>query len=490
MKNIKFYFKKHWEILLLVAFWAAFILVYSFRILQFPIFEDEAELLFVSEKVMANPIRNLFELMRYGPLPALSWLVATASAFTKDTLLGGRLLNVFLASSLIIWAYLIKKFYNLPTRFFVFSSLLLMFSPILLLNSRVAIWGTPVMVFSTWCAYFFLMVLKRPNPINSFFFALLLIFSFLIKFTSFFILPGLLVLLAIKFLNKANRKNIYLILKTVLISILVFGMFIYSFRTSVIGDVGSSLITNVSPAGILAKIRHNIWLYINWFGIYYPLFPIYAVSSVYAFSKYRKEKSFDLIMVLSIWFVVASAMMILFNRFFYPRHVLIMLLPMMIITAYSLRRVPLVLSASLVTIIVILRLFLFKDILVDYFRADIAKEDRFQYFEDYTSGVNVDDISQYLMDLSNGKPIVVWLDGSWVMEYGLRRGLRSEDNVVFKSFVDFQEGSPGPPKKIAADPQGVNYVIVNKREPPNIKSFTLVKEFSWDGHKRQYLYRI
>ena len=79
--------KRYKEILLPGFFWAIFIVIYSYRVLHFPIFEDEAELLLISERVLADPVRNLFLLMRYGPLPALSWLVAAMSAVTRDSLL-------------------------------------------------------------------------------------------------------------------------------------------------------------------------------------------------------------------------------------------------------------------------------------------------------------------------------------------------------------------------------------------------------------------
>lgn len=489
MKKIISYLRKNWETPLLIIFWVVFVLIYTYRLSRFPIFEDEAELLLISGKVLESPANNLFLLMKFGPLPALSWFVAVFSFFTKDTLLGGRLLNVVLASTLLFWSYFITKFYKFPKRFFVFSSLLITFSPILLLNARVALWDTAVLVFSAWYLYSFLLVLKKPNLLNTLTLCFLLVFSFLIKFTSFFAIPGILLLVVLKFAKKEDVKKITKTTIPILLSFAVFISLVYSFRTPIIDDAASSFIAHSSPGDIFRKIHQNIWLYINWLKVYYSFYILYLISFVHTLLRYKLKKSPPIIGLLFIWFLVSSLMMISFNRFFYPRHILILVLPIMIITSYFLLQLPKAVSGGIVVLAIILRILLFRDILTNYFRADLAKEDRFQYFEDYTSGVNVEDISGYLLKLSEYGRIVVWLDGSWVMEYGLRRNIQNNKNVVFKSFVEYDEGRLGKPQKIVSDPFGVNYVIVNKREPTNIKALKLVKEFSWGGHKHQYLYR-
>lgn len=489
MKRIFTYLEKRWEIFALLVFWVGFILVYSYHITDFPIFEDEAELLLISERVLANPAKNLFLLMRYGPLPALSWLVAAISMFTKDTLLGGRLLNVLLASTLVFWSYLITKLYKLPKRFFIFSSLLITFSPILLLNARVALWDTAVMVFSAWYIYFFLLFFKKPSAANIALLFVFLLFSFLIKFTSFFALPGLLLLSGAAFLKKSKRVPIK-IFGVIALSVIVFVLLIYSNKTLVVGDAASSFITSSSPVAVISKIRHNIWLYMNWLTVYYRFYPLYLVAFGYTLFTYKLKKTPEVMGLLSVWFVVSSLMMVSFNRFFYPRHILILVLPIMITTSYFLIKIPSAVSVLIVGLIIVSRIFLFRDIVVNYFNAEIAKEDRFQYFEDYTSGVNVDEISTYIARLAKDKPTVVWLDGSWVMEYGLRRELKEVENITFKSYVAFGKQGFGQPEKVVADSGGVNYVIVNRVDPPNVKSLTQIAEFSWLGHRRQYLYRI
>lgn len=79
----------------------------------------------------------------------------------------------------------------------------------------------------------------------------------------------------------------------------------------------------------------------------------------------------------------------------------------------------------------LLRSLLTWDILTAVAQADIACEDRFVYFEKNTS--------------------TVWLNGSWVMEYGLRRAIDGSANINPRSFRLGDKFLPHEPMPVFAD---------------------------------------
>lgn len=484
--------KKRIGLIILFLFWITFILIFTNHLTKFPIFEDEAINLLLSERLFNDPSKNFFIFMRHGFLPTLGWLVFLARFFIKDSLLAGRLVNVLLASSLFPWLYLIRQEYKLSTRFFILSSTLFLFSPILFLNSRVTLFDTSVMVFSAWLLYFFVLVLKKPKPIFQILFFVVFLFCLLIKFTSLFILPSLVYLFLVAY-KKTKKIVVYkrqIIL--LLFALVCFVLIIFPFYHLVSGDLGTGLVFNLNIGAILTRIYHNFWLFLNWSNVYYPSLPLSILFFLILILDKQMVRGKDFMVALLVWFMVSLLTMVLFNRFYYPRHILVLLVPLTTIPIFILQRYSLKVSAIIVVFLVLMRLVLFGNLMFDttFTKAEIAKEDRFQYFEDYTSGIEIDNIGKYLSEKATGKKIVVWLDGSWVMEYGVKRILRNNPNVEFKSFVDFESGRFGIPGKVSKDSSKPSYAIVNKYRPLNLKDLVLEKEFSWMGYHPVYLYKI
>lgn len=492
MRKVAFFIKNRIGIITLFLFWTAFILIFTNRLVNFPIFEDEAINLFLSERLFNNPLGNFFTFMNHGFLPTLGWLIFPVRFLISDSLLAGRLLNVLLASSLFFWLYLVMKEYKFPVRFFVLSSVLLLFSPILYLNSRVALFDTPVMIFSVWSLYLFALVIKRPKFVYEIVFFVVFLLCLLIKFTSLFILPSLFFLWFINYRKTKNFPKSKRQLLLLLFTLVSFILIIFPFRTFIFGDLETGLVFNLNAGLMLARVYHNFWLFLNWSNVYYPSLPLSILFIIITVLNKSKTRGKNFFKALLIWFFVSLLTMILFNRFYYPRHILILLIPLSVIPIYVLQSYSLTVSATIVAFIVLIRLFLFGSLMFDktFTKAEIAKEDRFQYFEDYTSGVEVDNVGKYLSGKAGNNKIVIWLDGSWVMEYGLRRALKNNPNIEFNSFVDFESGRFGIPGKVTRDINKVGYVVVNRYRPTNLKDLTLEKEFSWMGYHPTYLYKV
>ena len=107
---------------ILIFFWIIFVATHLINILQFPIFEDEAEYLLLAQQVFNNPIHDLFIYSLNGVLPMFGWLVSIFMIFIHDSLLAGRLLNVLLASTLVFWIDMIASLYKFNNIFGLCSS--------------------------------------------------------------------------------------------------------------------------------------------------------------------------------------------------------------------------------------------------------------------------------------------------------------------------------------------------------------------------------
>lgn len=474
--------------------WILFTLIYTYRLTRFPIFEDEAIHLLMAERLFNNLWSNFFLYMQHYFLPGFGWLMLPIRFFVKDSLLAGRLLNVLLASSLFFWLYLVGKRFKLPIRFFVLSSVLLLFSPILFLNSRLALLDTSVMVLSAWSLYFLILILKNPKPFNLFLFFFVLLTLLLTKFTSFLIFPSLIYLFLLDY-RKTGKLSKYKYHALIFFLVLVSFFLIirpYLFRVSDVLKTG--LVFSLGIGDILARVRQNFWLFLNWSKIYYPLLPLSAVCFITLLLGRQKFKGRELMTALLIWFITSLTIMVCFNRFYYPRHILMLLIPLQVIPVFVLLKYPLKTSVFFTLLGVFVSIALFADLVFDttFTKAEMANEDRFQYFEDYTSGININDIAVFLSGRAVENPnekVTVWLDGSWVMEYGLRRALKSVSNIEFRSFVDFESQRFAILGKVIKDNK-LTYVVVNRYRPVNMRDLSLEKEFSWGGYHPEYVYVI
>lgn len=404
-----------------------FISLHLIDLKSFPLFEDETMFLLLAGEIVKDPINNFFIFSESGLMPMFGWLVALATSLTKDSLVAGRSVNIFLACSLIIWVAKFAKLYHLPNTFFYLASILVLFSPVLLLNSGIALLDTSVLVFTAWYLYFTIKSLQ--NPIKSNFIGLLisLLLAVFTKATAFFGFPvaGTLLLIAYK-TGKADRVNIFKIAGIYVTAVFIMGITLWSYFPFIFNDSGSSSITNLHLSEIIGKISNNIWLTLHWSWIYYGHFTLLLIPFIFYFKKLKFKTVY---FIALIWLLASVLPMVIFNRFYFPRHTLLFLTPLVIIIAGVLSELPRKIGFIFFLIILIFRAELSLEATKATHQTKLALEDKFVYFENYTSGSTISEISAFLEDLSADQPIIVYLDGSYVMEYGLRQRLANNSNI-------------------------------------------------------------
>lgn len=477
---------------IILLFWIIFILVYSVNILKFNIFEDEAQYLLLAEAIVENPTGNFFIYIENGLLPLFGWIVAAFTKVLGDSLLVGRMVDVFLASTLIFWAYFIGKAYDLPKRFIIYTGLLFIASPILVLHSRVSILDIPILVFTSWYIYFTIRLLEKPDRAGFFGFTLSLLFAFLTKATAILGIPVVLYLVfshlrAKKKLDRGGGYILGILLRVGCYTLL----FLLVFGDQIIRDSGSSIITQLPWYQVIDRVKINFWLTFNWSIIYFFQFLLPLVIFILFFKNLKRGNIYTIVF---IWIISNLLITIISNRFYFTRHTLILSAALILFAATVLSEIPKKIALVCFIIILILKGGLVFEILIRPEDANIALEDHSSYFEDYTSGVNLDNIVRKLELLAKEEEITVWLDGTYVMEYGLRYKLSDNQRAIVKiNFKSFRLGE----KNLVRQSHQVDkvldqktYVLVNKYFPANIDQLKLIDSFpaGLRGGQKLYVY--
>lgn len=467
--------------------WLVFIATHLLSITSIPIFEDEAIYLLLAEQINKNPWNNFFIYLQYGLLPMYSWFIALFNIFFEDSLIAGRILNTLLASTLILWLVKLGKLYKMPPLFSWIGASILITSPILLLNTRVALLDTLILVSTSWYLYFTAQSLATSSPKSLFGLFISLFVAFLTKATALFGISAAVFLMINDFQKHRQPPPRYLkILIIYFVSFFSLGALFFIQGQHVQEDSSSSLVSNLSFIKALAKIKENIFLTFHWIKIYY--LPYFILPIIYLAFQKKLQKN-NLYILMSIWFLSSLSIMIIFNRFYYPRHTLMLIAPLAVITTSLLLNIPRKIAILFFLSILLIQSHLSWSILTDVSRANVALEDKFIYFENYTSGKEIPNIATTIRQLSKRQPVTVWLDGSYVIEYGLRREMK-KDQVNFKSFRLGDNFVERTPIEVIKDPEIVTFVVTNRFNPPNFPQLKLVQSFDVSFRHTQKLYTI
>jgi len=465
-----------------------FIALHLIDLKNFPLFEDEAMFLLLADEIVKDPINNFFIFSENGLMPMFGWLVAVFTFLIKDSFLAGRVVNILLASSLIIWVAKFARLYNLPDNFLYFASIFLLFSPVLLLNSGVALLDTLVLVFTAWYLYFTINSLNNPTKFNFTGLFVSLLFAFLTKATAFFGIPVAVAILMINAKTIKVNKAIYLKIACIyLLTILIMAITLWPHFQPILDDSGSSFITNLQLSEITHKIYNNLWLTLHWFWTYYGHFILILVPIILFF---KKLKFTTIYFIALIWLLAAALPMIIFNRFYFPRHTLLLIFPIVILVSGILSEIPKKIALIFFGIMLLLRLELSLEITQSTNQTEMALEDKFVYFENYTSGSTLFEIASFIKDISNSQLIIVYLDGSYVMEYGLRRMLENNNNIILRSFRLGDKFLPHAPVAVQKTDDKPTFVLVNKWIPKNIDELKLIQSFDVSFRHSQRLYAV
>ena len=413
------------------------------NLLEVPIFTDEAIYIRWAQIGLNDPAHRFISLTD-GKQPLFTWLMYPFLSIFTDPLFAGRFVSV-LSSMLAVSGiyFLAKELFNRKTA--VFACILYLISPFALLYDRLALMDSLLSALLVWCLYFTVMLTRYSRLYFSFMLGITAGFGLLTKSSAAFglyLLPFSLLLF-----NFSEKNNLNKLLKWAVFSFLsiIIAQIIYNLlRLSpyfyIIEQKNYSFIMTFdefikSPLRIFLPNLNGLtgWLFS------YLTIPVAVITIINLIISIIKVKR--IIFLLFLWFIIPFLALAFLGKVIFPRFILFMTMPLLIIAAdclsrfYSFARIRMKYAYIVILLILAQSFYISLVLIVKPVNADIPLNDRNQFFDDWPSGFGVRQVVDYIENESRKGKVVLGTEGT----FGLNPAayeiyLKSNDNIIIKGY--------------------------------------------------------
>lgn len=455
---------------------AAFSIITIFYVLsrlpilwQIPLFEDETFHTQWNYEIL-NDFSKFTQPLSSGIAPLFAWVSTILTIFAPNQIVAGK--TVSLISGLILTTFLFKFLERAKIQNALPLTLIFAVLPINLVYNSLAILDSLMITFIFLAfgnIYLFLFENKRRA---SYSYPIFILLGLITKQITGLIVPAILVsyLVTCKMIDKKLMR----VLVLSVISLLIFYLIFLPFKSKSQSILSDFIYVPRNISDSISFIKNNFWLTKFWLESYYPYTLLFSsmAGAVLSVLYFTKNKSFQFI---SITFAILVMLTVSLSAIYFPRYTL-SFAPFVVVTSgifvTQVAKKSKLLSRVILLAIVIETLFLASKLMINPQDSNVlAKEDRFQFYEDWTSGSQLPQIAAFLAYQAEQNPIIVWTEpASTLYTYGLPIYLKG-NNIEIKKWEPDLEISRGNRR---------NYFIVN-RQPASlpkgsyaeIKSFTL-----------------
>lgn len=453
--------------LLLIS--ALFIVTRTVNLTKLPIFTDEAIYIRWSQ-IGAADANWRFISLTDGKQPMFTWIMMAFLRFIPgDPLFVGRLVSVFAGAASMLGLWLLGSALFKSSTIGLIASILYLFSPFSLMYDRMALYDALVATFSIWNLYIALLLVRTIRLDVALILGMTLGLGMLNK-TSGFLNMYLLPVTVILFDWKQKQRLVRLLRWAFYIGIAVaLSQLIYS-------------VLRLSPYFHIIKQKDAVFIYpfrdwighpflfihgnlrgmFDWMRNYLTL-PIFIGAFLALFLTTTKKRE---AIVLFLWWAVPFVGLGLFARILYPRFILFMAMPLLVLSAVALHSIMIKVGKTpLGTILLIL--FFSPSLITDYFiitnpkYAPIPYADKGQYISDWPSGWGIREVNEYLLEQSRHQTIAVYTDGTFgLLPYALEIYLVRNPNISIRGIWPLPSTMPQEVlDSVAAKP---TYLVVNQ----------------------------
>lgn len=414
-----------------------------------PIFTDEAIYLRWAQ-IAKNDASWRFISLTDGKQPLFVWASMVLMKFIKDPLLAGRLVSVFAGLASLLGMFFLGRELFKSKKVGLFASLLYLICPFSLFYDRMALMDSLVAAFSIWSLYFEVLLVRTLRLDVALVLGMVLGGGVLTKTSGFFniyLLPFTLILFDWR--NKRWKQNLAKWTSLSLLAVILSQGYYSVLRLSPFFHmIAQKDVTFVYPLG--EWIKHPLRFFIgnlkgqfDWLKTYLTL-PILLLitGSLFIFWEKSKEK-----LLLFIWFFLPFLALALFGKVIYPRFLLFMSMPLLVLAAWSLEKIALKVKNTALFSVFCFLFFVFSlysdyKILFDSSSAPIPKSDLAQYINDWPAGGGVKEVVTYLESQAQKGKIFVGTEGTFgLYPASLELYLVDHPNVEIKGYWPFGEGT-------------------------------------------------
>lgn len=393
----------------------------SMNLLNIPIFTDEAIYIRWAQIGLADPAHRYIALTD-GKQPLLTWLMYPLLKLFSDPLFAGRFVSVLSGVAAVLGVYLgARELFGKRTA--VWGALLYIFSPFTLLYDRLALMDSLLATFGIWSLYLEILLVRRLRLDVAFILGLTVGFALLTKSSALFYLYLIpFSLLFFDFRTKKRIRNFFKWVGLVLVSSGISLAMYNSLRLSpwfyIIEQKNYSFI--LTPTEFLQKPFSLLVSNLN--GLV-PMLFTYLTPSItlvvivgILWGIIRKEMK---IIYLFIWFLFPFLALAAFGKVIFPRFILFMTIPLLLIAAFVIRHITEFMYQKMKILFLVLALILFFPVyqslllLVAPVEATIPGADRNQLFDDWPSGYGIKEVVSFLEEKAKSGKIVVGTEGTF-----------------------------------------------------------------------------
>ena len=444
-----------------------------------PIFADEAIYIRWAQVMKSEPTLRFLPLSD-GKTPLFMWLMIPLFKIFKDPLFAGRFLSVISGFFTLLGVFfLTKKVFR--SKVALWATLFYVVTPYTVFFDRMALVDTMLSAFTIWVVYFavWLAETKRLD--------IAMILGYLMGGAILTKTPGLINLLILPvsiLVFKRSGKNS--LVKLISLWLVTIGIALVMYNLLRLGPEFQKLTQRntdyvFSPLELVGRPLdpfiphfHDIS---DWFPKLFtvPTLLLIAVGVFYSLRKINKQA-----LIILVWLLIPMHVSMAFLKTFTARYLLTSIAPMLIFAGLGLTKTLEKFKISnvykiLICLIIVLPLPLFFDyqLLVSPPPDSLPKEERIGYFEDWTAGYGLKQISGFLINQSRTNEVVVGTDGFF--------GTLPDGLYIYldKSNISVVGSSATISAKIReAAKDHLTYFVGNKQSLENsIKNVRLIMEF-------------
>lgn len=450
----------------------------------FPIFTDEAIYIRWSQIGSRDAAWRFISLVD-GKQPLYTWIAMGLMRFISDPILAGRLVSVIAGFGSIVGMFFLGREVFKNIRIGMIASLLYLISPFALVYDRMALYDSLVAMFSIWNLYVAILLVRHIRLDIAMIFGITLGLGMLNKssgFLSLYMLPLTLFLFDWKKPGITRRLGGWFL--CVLVAVVISqGMYSILRLSPLFGVIAQKNAIFVYP--FTEWLKHpansfvgNIRGMFDWL-ITYLTWPVWiaALLPILTFWRQPREKLF-----LYSWWLAPFVALALFARVLYPRFILFMTMPLLILTAFVVDGIinkygRIVFGFFVIGILIIPSIWTDYLLITNPVYAPIAEADRGQYINDWPSGWGVREVKDFILEVSMKGKVVVYTDGTFgLLPYGLEMYLVDLPNIEIHGIWPIP---PNPsPDVLSSVTNYPTYLVLNQlEEAPKEWNLTLLATY-------------
>jgi len=469
-------FKKKWVgVVLLVAALAALYLVTRLtNLTKLPIFTDEAIYIRWSQIGSRDANWRYISLVD-GKQPLFTWIMMIFMRIIHHPLVAGRLVSVMAGIGTTVGLWMVARELFKSKRIATVASVLYILIPFGLVYDRMALYDSLSGAISIWSLYLAILLVRRVRLDIALLLGLTIGLGVLNKtsgFLSLYMLPGTLLLFDWSKHDRVKRlaRWVGFAIIAAILSQLMYSILRLSPLYAMIGQKDTVFVYSIKewlthPFNFLSGNIHGLF---DW-AINYLTWPIFVTSILTGLSlwKWPREK----LLLLGWWFAPFFALAV-DGRVLYPRFILFMVLPLMVLSAAGAVWIWDALRHSVwrwVFVCVLLVGSVYTDyyIVVNPLYAPIPQADAGQYIDDWPSGWGVPEVNTFLAAEAKKGKVSVYTDGTFgLLPYAIEIYLVDNPNMKIQGLYPITQDMPEQIRTAARD--HATFVVFNQTQsiPP------------------------